>query len=168
MRFGYRDYDPEVGRWTAKDPIGFAGGDTDLYGYVLNNPVNFIDPAGKIAGLSGAVGGAITGAIAGYFFGGLTGGERGAYAGIIAGALTGMVTGFIGGPVWGGAVGAAVGYIVGDIAIPSDLVNDDLIREHLERMDDANRILQGAKELNRLLDDLCQRTGGCYEDTSCN
>jgi len=44
VRFGYRDYDPEVGRWTAKDPIGFAGGDTDLYGYVLNNPVNWVDP----------------------------------------------------------------------------------------------------------------------------
>jgi RHS repeat-associated protein len=48
VRFGYRDYDPEVGRWTAKDPIGFAGGDTDLYGYVLNNPVNLIDPRGLI------------------------------------------------------------------------------------------------------------------------
>jgi RHS repeat-associated protein len=46
VRFGYRDYDPEVGRWTAKDPIGFAGGDTDLYGYALNNPVNFVDENG--------------------------------------------------------------------------------------------------------------------------
>jgi RHS repeat-associated protein len=46
VRFGYRDYDPDVGRWTAKDPIGFAGGDTDLYGYVLNDPVNLIDPWG--------------------------------------------------------------------------------------------------------------------------
>jgi RHS repeat-associated protein len=26
VRFGYRDYDPDTGRWTAKDPIGFAGG----------------------------------------------------------------------------------------------------------------------------------------------
>jgi RHS repeat-associated protein len=46
VRFGYRDYDPEVGRWAAKDPIGFAGGDTDLYGYVLNDPINYIDPYG--------------------------------------------------------------------------------------------------------------------------
>ncbi len=28
--------------------ILFAGGDTDLYGYVLNNPVNLIDPDGKL------------------------------------------------------------------------------------------------------------------------
>lgn len=35
VRSGERDYDPEVGRWTAKDPIGFRGGDTNLYGYVL-------------------------------------------------------------------------------------------------------------------------------------
>ena len=46
VRFGYRDYDPEVGRWTAKDPIGFAGGDTDLYGYVLNAPENVVDVNG--------------------------------------------------------------------------------------------------------------------------
>jgi RHS repeat-associated protein len=46
VRFGFRDYDPDVGRWTAKDPIFFAGGNTDLYGYVLNDPVNAIDPLG--------------------------------------------------------------------------------------------------------------------------
>lgn len=46
VRFGYRDYDPDVGRWTAKDPIGFAGGDMDLYGYCLNDPVNWVDPEG--------------------------------------------------------------------------------------------------------------------------
>ena len=48
VRFGYRDYDPATGRWTAKDPIDFAGGDTDLFGYVQNDPVNFIDPNGLV------------------------------------------------------------------------------------------------------------------------
>jgi len=46
VRFGFRDYDPDVGRWTAKDPIVFAGGNTDLYGYCLNDPVNWMDPYG--------------------------------------------------------------------------------------------------------------------------
>jgi RHS repeat-associated protein len=45
-RFGVRDYDAEIGRWTSKDPIRFAGGDTNLYGYVLNDPVNWTDPLG--------------------------------------------------------------------------------------------------------------------------
>ena len=44
--FGLRDYDAETGRWTTKDPILFAGFDTNLYGYVLNDPVNVIDPSG--------------------------------------------------------------------------------------------------------------------------
>jgi RHS repeat-associated protein len=45
-RFGARDYDAQTGRWTAKDPIKFRGGDTSLYGYTLNDPVNRIDPPG--------------------------------------------------------------------------------------------------------------------------
>jgi RHS repeat-associated protein len=46
VRFGFRDYMSEIGRWTAKDPILFAGGDTNLYGYVGNDPVNFVDQDG--------------------------------------------------------------------------------------------------------------------------
>lgn len=46
VRFGVRDYDPDAGRWTAKDPIGFRGRDSNLYGYVLGDPVNFADPTG--------------------------------------------------------------------------------------------------------------------------
>jgi len=46
VRFGARDYDPDTGRWTAKDPILFAGGDANLYGYTLGDPVNFVDPLG--------------------------------------------------------------------------------------------------------------------------
>jgi uncharacterized protein RhaS with RHS repeats len=46
--YGFRDYDPDVGRWTAKDPIGFLGGDVDLYGYCLSDPVNLIDRFGLI------------------------------------------------------------------------------------------------------------------------
>ena len=48
VRFGARDYDAEAGRWMAKDPIRFEGGDTNLYGYVINDPVNFVDPLGRL------------------------------------------------------------------------------------------------------------------------
>ena len=46
VRFGAREYDAEIGRWLSKDPILFAGGDTNLYGYVMQDPVNFVDPMG--------------------------------------------------------------------------------------------------------------------------
>ena len=52
-RFGYRDYDAYIGKWTAKDPIGFGGGDSNLYGYVLGDPVDFFDPWGLDSKLNG-------------------------------------------------------------------------------------------------------------------
>ncbi|OFZ23381.1 MAG: hypothetical protein A2X94_13215 [Bdellovibrionales bacterium GWB1_55_8] len=41
-----RTYLPEVGRFAQPDPIGFEGGDTNLYRYVLNDPLSFVDPDG--------------------------------------------------------------------------------------------------------------------------
>lgn len=45
-RFGARDYDAAVGRWTSKDPIGFGGGSVGLFAYVNGDPINWIDPSG--------------------------------------------------------------------------------------------------------------------------
>jgi RHS repeat-associated protein len=47
VRFGKRDYDPEVGRWISKDPIGFSGGE-NLYVYAGNDPVNLVDASGEL------------------------------------------------------------------------------------------------------------------------
>ncbi|MEW8657323.1 MAG: RHS repeat-associated core domain-containing protein [Candidatus Thiodiazotropha endolucinida] len=55
VRFGARDYDPEIGRWTVKDPIRFDGKDTNLYGYAFNDPVNFQDVSGEIGFFGAAV-----------------------------------------------------------------------------------------------------------------
>jgi RHS repeat-associated protein len=41
-----RYYDPNVGRFISVDPIGFEGGDTNLYRYVGNNSTNDTDPTG--------------------------------------------------------------------------------------------------------------------------
>jgi RHS repeat-associated protein len=46
-RFGARDYEPEVGRWTTKDPIGMSGG-YNTYIYVGDNPILLLDPIGLI------------------------------------------------------------------------------------------------------------------------
>jgi RHS repeat-associated protein len=47
-KFGIRHYDASIGRWLSKDPILFAGGDMNLYGYVMQDPINYIDPTGNI------------------------------------------------------------------------------------------------------------------------
>ncbi|MEA3642065.1 MAG: RHS repeat-associated core domain-containing protein, partial [Lamprobacter sp.] len=46
VKFGARDYDSNLGRWLTKDPILFNGGDANLFAYVSNSPVNWIDPLG--------------------------------------------------------------------------------------------------------------------------
>jgi hypothetical protein len=46
VKFGARFYDASVGRWLSKDPILFEGGDVNLFGYVANDPVSYVDPAG--------------------------------------------------------------------------------------------------------------------------
>ena len=43
VRFGARDYDPVVGRWTCKDPLLFGGGLSNLYEYVVDDPINLKD-----------------------------------------------------------------------------------------------------------------------------
>ena len=41
-----RYYDPKAGRFLSRDPIGFAGGDVNVYTYVRNSPVNYVDALG--------------------------------------------------------------------------------------------------------------------------
>lgn len=56
MKISYRNfcYDPVSGRFIQKDPIGLAAGDTNLYRYVGNNPMNFSDPSGLYQTLNGS------------------------------------------------------------------------------------------------------------------
>jgi RHS repeat-associated protein len=47
----YRAYDPELGRWLSRDPLPDAEmlQGPNLYAYVLNDPVNLIDPEGLVS-----------------------------------------------------------------------------------------------------------------------
>ena len=51
----YRVYDPTLGRWLSRDPIGEIGG-VNLYAYVGNDPVNWSDPIGLQANTLPSVG----------------------------------------------------------------------------------------------------------------
>jgi RHS repeat-associated protein len=42
-----RYYDPTLQRFISEDPIGFGGGQANLYAYVGNSPLNMIDPTGR-------------------------------------------------------------------------------------------------------------------------
>lgn len=42
-----RYYNPTLQRFISEDPIGFSGGDVNLYAYTGNSPTNFVDPSGK-------------------------------------------------------------------------------------------------------------------------
>ena len=46
--YGHRYYDPQIGRWLSRDPIAEQGG-VNLYGFVRNSPLNYIDPIGRFS-----------------------------------------------------------------------------------------------------------------------
>ncbi|MEM7758156.1 MAG: RHS repeat-associated core domain-containing protein [Cyanobacteria bacterium P01_A01_bin.40] len=56
-----RYYDPSAGRFISEDPISFAAGDSNIYRYVGNNPLFYLDPSGfcgvSSSGGSGSPGG---------------------------------------------------------------------------------------------------------------
>jgi RHS repeat-associated protein len=51
----HRYYDPGTGRYISPDPIGLVGGG-NLYAYVENDPVNWIDPMGLYRDIAGGFG----------------------------------------------------------------------------------------------------------------
>ena len=107
IHFGARDYDPETGRWTSKDPILFAGGQANLYTYTFSDPINFNDPSGKF-GVAGASYGFIAGLAGGYI-------SSGSFYGTVAGGLAGAAVGFIN-PFGASAAGAFAGGIAASLA----------------------------------------------------
>lgn len=119
---------PETGRWTARDPIGFAGGDTNLYGYVLSDPINFVDPTGLAPNWVGP-----TAAVVGAVGGGL----------VTAGIATGN-------PIIGG-IGLGLAGVAGALSIwdwattPVEQIDKIKDSEEMQQIEDSMKKL---KELN--------------------
>jgi len=112
MHVGARYYDPQVGRFTTADPVLgniYLPQTLNRYVYVINNPVNSVDPTGRIV-VTIILGALIIGgfAVAGAIIGGISGGRTGAIGGAISGGLVGIavVVALAGAaPVWGAVAG---------------------------------------------------------------
>jgi type VI secretion system secreted protein VgrG len=113
VHFGYREYDSFTGKWSAKDPLLFGGGDMNFYRYVGNSPVNLVDPQGLWAGIDDLIfsaGGALAGLI-GQGFSDLINGQFSGwedYAGAGIGGAAFGETLLYAGPIAAGLVGGAV------------------------------------------------------------
>ncbi|MBX3179045.1 MAG: RHS repeat-associated core domain-containing protein [Candidatus Hydrogenedentes bacterium] len=59
FHFPYRQYSPDMARWTTRDPLGMVDG-LNLYGYVVGNPNKYVDDTGGGAILiGGLIGGGV-------------------------------------------------------------------------------------------------------------
>lgn len=101
-----RYYHPDLHRFISEDPVAFRGGDTNLYAYVMNNPVAFSDPTGELLPQL------LVGAGVGAFAGGLSAvmSNQNVLVGMGVGAATGAAV-TLGGPTL-----SAVANVVGNIA----------------------------------------------------
>jgi len=130
----HRFYHQQLGRWVSRDPIGYWGGDANLYGYVFGRPTRFTDPVGLwgwdgdwielgIGGLLGLHGEDVQAAagqaiidnpLAQVGMGAATGAVAGAGSGAVAGVSAGAVVGSVfAGPGPGTATGAGAGALAG-------------------------------------------------------
>jgi RHS repeat-associated protein len=113
-----RWYSSELGRFVSEDPIGFGGGDVNLFGYAKSRPQMFRDPSGLVCypilnALLGAAAGGVIGAGGGALIGAGVAGAGLAAAGAGLGTLAFPGGGTAAGGVVGGGIGIAGGAAIG-------------------------------------------------------
>jgi RHS repeat-associated protein len=112
-----RYYHPQLSRFISEDPIGFGGGDINLYSYVFNQPTGLRDPSGMVVDPISWTAAAIMcggGATVGVSYMVLSG-RKPTIENLAAGAAAGCGAGMIALVSWIAAAGA------GAVAIASDL-----------------------------------------------
>ncbi|HPO14293.1 MAG TPA: RHS repeat-associated core domain-containing protein [Candidatus Hydrogenedentes bacterium] len=67
LHFPLREYDPDIARWTTRDPLGMAAG-PNMHIYVLGNPASMVDPTGGMPWIIPLAGGLAAGGFLGGFF----------------------------------------------------------------------------------------------------
>ena len=113
LHLGAREYDPETGAFTRRDPSGLEGGENQ-YAYAGGDPVNYWDPDGNF------VAAVVVGAAAGAAIGGAEGAVFGAADEVLDQAFDPGRTGFDCGAIRsaagrGAAAGAAAGAVAGGV-----------------------------------------------------
>jgi len=98
-----RAYSPNIGRWLSQDPIGFAGGETNLYKAMHNNPLIYVDPSGTIFGVDDAAGVVIGIVAVGAVVGVTSGIVNYASTGSVSSAFSAAGSGFVSGALSAGA-----------------------------------------------------------------
>jgi RHS repeat-associated protein len=135
-----RYYAPGVGCFVSEDPLGFAGGDTNLYRYVHNRPTNATDPTGMVdwGTIGSCWGGTVSGALVGGAVGTVVGGAPTLGIGVPVGFAVGAIGGAAGGLIAGcffspptdsfasgfgaGVVPGGVGGTIGGLAVAGGIV----------------------------------------------
>jgi hypothetical protein len=116
----------------SKDPLLFGGGDTNLYGYTFNDPINFVDPSGKFIGIDDLIGIVLTGGVVGAVASGTT---TYAMTGSFQQGFNSAVTGFVGGAAaTATSLAAAAGGVPTALGVGTGVVADLFINAALAQL----------------------------------
>lgn len=170
----HRTYDPQTGRYAQVDPIGFFGGDLNLYRYAVANPLSFTDIRGMFIGdfIGAVIGEVIGGMVPTSMVGTVVGMMAGAAAGVAVGVLVtipaaSVVAVAVTSIVVSAVVGLTVDYLLEKAGFlgPNEGIIDEvaLIEQHnwenggKQRFEEA---IEELREINDQLDEYNRRMGG--------